>query len=265
VLHGLESSSHAPYVKRMVAAARAAGLSAVAMNFRGCSGEPNRLPRLYHSGETSDVARVVARLVAERPGRPLALAGFSLGANVVAKWVAERGDGLPAEVRGAAAICAPFDLAACGAAIDRGRGIGLLYRERFLRSLRRKALAKLARFPDLPLDARAVRACRTFLAIDEEVTAPLHGFASAAEYYALSSAGPLLGGVRRPLLALSAADDPMIPAASLPIEGARANPLVRLEVHPTGGHVGFVSGMPWRLEFFAEARAAAFLSEALRR
>jgi uncharacterized protein len=265
VLHGLESSSRAPYVKRMVAAARALGLAAVAVNFRGCSGEPNRLPRLYHSGDTSDLARVVARLAAERPGRPLALAGFSLGANVVAKWVGERGDALPAEVRAAAAICAPYDLAACGAAMDRAGGLGIVYRERFLRSLRAKALAKLARFPDLPLDARAIRACRTFLAIDEEVTAPLHGFPSAADYYARSSSGPLLGGVRRPLLALSAEDDPMIPRASIPVERARANAAVLLETYPAGGHVGFVSGLPWRLEFYGEARAAAFLADALRR
>jgi uncharacterized protein len=265
VLHGLEGSSRAPYVRRMVAAARAEGLAAVAVNFRGCSGELNRLPRLYHSGDTSDLARVVARLAAERPGRPLAVAGFSLGANVVAKWLGERGDDLPAEVRAGAAICAPFDLAACGAAIDRARGMGALYRERFLRTLRRKAIAKARRFPSVPFDAAAVRACRTFRAYDDRVTAPLHGFAGAAEYYARASSGPLLGGVRRHFLAIAAEDDPMVPKESLPVAAARANPVVRLEVYPAGGHVGFVSGRPWRFEFFAEARAARFLAEAVRR
>lgn len=265
VLHGLEGSSRAPYVRRMVAAARAEGLAAVAVNFRGCSGELNRLPRLYHSGDTSDLARVVARLAAERPGRPLAVAGFSLGANVVAKWLGERGDDLPAEVRAGAAICAPFDLAACGAAIDRARGMGALYRERFLRTLRRKAIAKARRFPSVPFDAAAVRACRTFRAYDDRVTAPLHGFAGAAEYYARASSAPLLGGVRRHFLAIAAEDDPMVPKESLPVAAARANPVVRLEVYPAGGHVGFVSGRPWRFEFFAEARAARFLAEAVRR
>jgi uncharacterized protein len=264
VLHGLEGSSRAPYVKRMAAAARARELAVVAVNFRGCSGEPNRLPRLYHSGETSDLARVVARLASERPGRPVAVMGFSLGANVVAKWLGERGDGLPREVRAGAAVCAPFDLAACGAALDRGRGIGCVYRERFLWSLRRKALLKVGRFPDLPFDAAAVRACRTFRAFDDRVTAPLHGFADAADYYARCSSGPLLSGVRRPLLAIAAQDDPMIPQETLPVAVAGANPAVRLEVYPAGGHLGFVSGRPWRLEFFAEARVADFLAAALR-
>jgi predicted alpha/beta-fold hydrolase len=265
VLHGLESSSRAVYVRRMVAAARARGLSAVALNFRGCSGELNRLPRLYHSGETGDLARAVARLVAEQPGRPLALAGFSLGGNVVARWLGERGDDLPAEVRAAATICAPFDLAASGAAIDRARGIGRIYRERFLRTLRRKALAKLRRFGDLPFDAASVRACRTFVDYDERVTAPLHGFAGAADYYARASSAPLLGRVRRPLLAIAAADDPIVPGDALPLAAARENPSFRLEVYPAGGHVAFVSGQPWRFEFFAEARAAEFLAQALRR
>jgi predicted alpha/beta-fold hydrolase len=143
--------------------------------------------------------------------------------------------------------------------------MGRIYRERFLRSLRRKALAKLRRFSDLPFDVASVRACRSFLAFDDCVTAPLHGFAGAADYYARSSAGPLLGEVRRPLLAIAAEDDPMVPWEALPFATARANPAVHLEVYPAGGHVGFVSGRPWRFEFFAEARAAAFLAEAVRR
>jgi predicted alpha/beta-fold hydrolase len=259
ICHGLEGSSRAPYVRGLVAAARARGLSALALNFRGCSGEPNRLARFYHSGETGDLGHAVARLVAERPGRPVLLAGFSLGGNVVVKYLGERGDDLPAEVRGAAVISVPFDLARCAAAIDGPGFWPWVYRERFLRRLRAKALAKARRFPD-QLDAGAVRAAASFSAFDGAVTAPLHGFASARAYWSGCSAGAFLPGVRRPLLAIAALDDPMVPPDSLPLEAARRNPRVELVVTPAGGHVGFVAGSPVRPSFWAEARAAAFLA-----
>ena len=259
ICHGLEGSSRAPYVRGLVAAARARGLSALALNFRGCSGEPNRLARFYHSGETGDLGHAVTRLAAERPGRPILLAGFSLGGNVVVKYLGERGDDLPAEVRGAAGISVPFDLARCAAAIDGPGFWRWVYRERFLRRLRAKALAKARRFPDR-IDAAAVRAAASFSAFDGAVTAPLHGFASARAYWSGCSAGAFLAGVRRPLLAIAALDDPMVPPDSLPLEAARRNPRVELVITPAGGHVGFVAGSPVRPSFWAEARAAAFLA-----
>jgi predicted alpha/beta-fold hydrolase len=259
VCHGLEGNSRAPYVRGLVAAAAARGLAALALNFRGCSGEPNRLARLYHSGETGDLDHVVRRAAAEAPGRPILLAGFSLGGNVVAKYLGERGDELPAEVRAAAVVSVPFDLARCARALD-GPGLMMaVYRARFLRRLRRKALAKARRFPGAFDAARAV-AARTFADFDGAVTAPLHGFASAEDYWARSSSGPLLGGVRRPLLALAARDDPMVPEDSLPREAARANPRVLLEVVDRGGHVAFVGGSPFRPVYWADRRATAFLA-----
>ena len=265
ILHGLEGSSRAPYVRRLVHACAARGLSAVALNFRGCSGERNRLPRLYHSGETSDLARAVERLVAERPGRPLGVAGFSLGGNVVAKWLGERREVLPPEVCAGAVISVPFDLARCAEAIDGSGGMARLYRERFLRTLRAKALDKTRRFEGLPFSAAEVRAARTFARFDEVVTSRLHGFDGARDYWSRCSSGRHLSGVRRPLLAIAAADDPIVPGDTLPVETARENPALTLETYPAGGHVGFVSGRPWRFEFFAETRAANFLEAALRR
>lgn len=260
VCHGLEGSSRAPYVRGLVREALARGFAAVALNFRGCSDEPNRLPRFYHSGDTGDLSFLVERLRAERPGRPIALAGFSLGGNVVAKYLAEGGDALPAEVVAAAVVSVPFDLARCAAAMD-GRGaMSLLYRERFLRRLRAKAAEKARRFPGA-VDWAAVRRARTFAELDDRLTAPLHGFASAADYWARSSSGPLLGRVRRPLLALSAADDPIAPGAFLPLAAARGNPSLTMRVLPAGGHVGFVAGPPWRPAFWAEAEAARWLAE----
>jgi len=260
VCHGLEASSRAAYVRGLVALARLRGLASLAMNFRSCSGTPNRLPRIYHSGETGDLARVVERVAAERPGRPIVLCGFSLGGNVVVKYLGERGDDLPGEVAGAAVISVPFDLARCARALDGPGFWNWVYRERFLRGLRSKALATARRFPGL-LDLEAVRAARSFAAFDEVVTAPLHGFASAKDYWARSSSGRYVAGVRRPLLAISALDDPLVPGDSLPVEAARANPCVTLVTTPLGGHVGFVSGGPLRPGYWAEARAVEFLVE----
>jgi predicted alpha/beta-fold hydrolase len=259
VCHGLEGSSRAPYVRGLAAVARGRGLSVLALNFRGCSGEPNRLARFYHSGETGDLDAVVRREAARRPGRPILLAGFSLGGNVVAKYLADLGEAAPPEVRAAAVISVPFDLARSARALDGPGTMMWVYRERFLRRLRRKALAKAGRFPEA-FDVAAIRAARTFAAYDAAVTAPLHGFASAEDYWTRCSSGPRLGGVRRPLLALSSLDDPMVPAEALPLEAARANPFVTLEVTDAGGHVAFVGGWPFWPSYWAEARAVDFVA-----
>ena len=262
VCHGLEGSSRSPYVRHFALRAQMAGFAVAALNFRGCSGAPNRLPRSYHAGETGDLDEVVRRLCAERPGRAMAVAGFSLGGNVVVKWLADLAHTLPSEVRAGAVVSAPFDLGRCADALDAPGLLPRLYRERLLRTLRAKAVAKARRFPGV-LDAAAVRAARRLRRFDDLVTAPLHGFTSAEDYYRRASSGPDIAGVKTPLLALSAADDPMIPADTIPQEGARANPAVTLEVQPAGGHVGFVSGVPWRAIFWAEQRTVAFLASAV--
>jgi predicted alpha/beta-fold hydrolase len=258
VSHGLEGSSRASYVRGLAAAARRRGLAVAAWNFRGCSGEPNRLLRQYHSGDTGDLASVVERLRAEAPGRAVVLAGFSLGGNQLVKWLGERGEDLPSEVRGAVAVSVPFDLARCASALDGPGFWPWVYRERFLRRLRRKALRKAIAHPGR-IDADAVRRAATFSEYDGLVTAPLHGFESAEDYWTRSSAARFVSGVRRPLLLLSADDDPLVPAISLPVETASQNPAVTLEVTSGGGHVAFVSGPPWRPGYWAEERTVDFL------
>jgi predicted alpha/beta-fold hydrolase len=262
ISHGLEGNSRASYVRGLAAAASRRGFAVAAWNFRGCSGEPNRLLRQYHSGDTGDLGAVVARLSAEDPDRPIALAGFSLGGNQLVKWLGERGDDLPAAVRSAVAISVPFDLALCATALDGPGFWPWMYRERFLRRLRRKALRKAADHPGR-IDAAAVRRTTTFSAYDGLVTAPLHGFASAEDYWTRSSSAQFVAGVRRPLLLLSADDDPLVPACSLPVYIAGRNPAVTLEVTSGGGHVAFVSGAPFRPVFWAEERAMDFLSGCL--
>ncbi len=261
--HGLEGSSAAPYVRGLARALAARGVASLALNFRTCGGEPNRLPRTYHSGETGDLSHVVERLAAERPGRPLLVAGFSLGGNVVVKYLGERGDALPPEVRGGAALSVPFDLAASSLRLDGPGRLMWIYRERFMRRLRRKAALKAASHPGT-FDAAAVARATTFAEFDELMTAPLHGFASRHDYYARSASGQFVPGVRRPLLLLSAADDPMVPAETLPRAAAAANPAVRLVVTGHGGHTAFVDGLPFRPGFWGERTASDYLAELVR-
>ena len=259
ISHGLEGSSRAAYVRGLAATAARRGFAVAAWNFRGCSGEANRLLRQYHSGDTGDLAAIVDRLLEENPGRPIVLAGFSLGGNQLVKWLGERGNDLPEAIRAAVAISVPFDLALCAAALDGPGFWPWVYRERFLRRLRSKALRKAADHPG-SLDPEAVRRATTFSAYDGLVTAPLHGFASAEDYWTRSSSARFVSCVRRPLLLLSADDDPLVPVRSLPVEAALGNPDVTLEVTSGGGHVAFVSGAPWRPAFWGEARAMDFLS-----
>ena len=262
VCHGLEGSSKAGYVRGLLRELSARGVGAVAVNFRGCSGEPNRLPRFYHSGDTGDLAFVVDKLRAARPGRALGLAGFSLGGNVVAKYLGERADTVAPEVRAAAVVSVPFDLALCARNLDGPDFMARVYRERFLRRLRAKVAQKARTHASLPVDK--ARAARTFRQWDHDVTAPLHGFTSAEDYWTRSSAGPLLPSVKRPLLILAAEDDPFVPPEALPRAVAAANPLLQLEISREGGHVAFVHGPPWSTRRHAERRAAEFLVEKLR-
>jgi len=261
VLHGLESSSRAPAVVGLVGEARRRGWGGVAVNFRGCSGEPNRLRRSYHGGDTADLAWVVARVQARHPASPLVLAGISLGGNVLLKYLGEQGEALPAQVRAAAAISAPFDLAASVRALD--RRFSRVYRRRLVASLKRKTLDKLSRYPDL-VEPRALRAVRTLAAFDDLVTAPVHGFPDAAAYWAASSSVSVLARIRRPTLLINAEDDPFLPAESLPRSAVRANPFLLAAFTAAGGHLGFVSGRwPGSPIAWAEGRAIEFLEASL--
>jgi predicted alpha/beta-fold hydrolase len=260
VCHGLEGSSRAGYVRGLLRELRRCGLAAVAWNFRGCASE-NRLLRFYHSGDTSDLERVIARVRAERPGGAIGLAGFSLGGNVVTKYLGERGDAVPAELRAAAVVSVPFDLAACQRTLDGRDWPSVVYRQRFLRRLKRKALAKAERFA--AIDTAAARRAQTLHAFDEAVTAPLHGFASADDYYARSSSAAFVSRIRKPLLVVQAADDPFIPESAVPKDELARNPHIVLELSSEGGHVAFAAGPPWRAHFHAERRVAAFLAERL--
>lgn len=259
ILHGLEGSSRSPYVRGLLGGAHALEWNADVLNFRGCGGEPNTVRRFYHSGETGDLTEVLARLRMEDPDSPVGIAGFSLGGNVLLKWLGEQGSATGA-VRAAAAVSVPYDL-------ERGArhihaGFSRLYERRFLRTLKRKALAKRAHFPDLP-PAGDIETIASLVDFDDLLTAPVHGFRDAVHYYAASSALGWLRHVRAPTLLLSARDDPFLPESVLPqvADEVRANPALRLEIVERGGHVGFVEGrVPWRAGYYAERRVLEFLA-----
>jgi predicted alpha/beta-fold hydrolase len=233
------------------------------MIFRGCGDEPNHAPRFYHSGETTDLAFVLDRLIRENPHVPIVLAGVSLGGNVLLKFLGEREAELPRQLRAAAVISVPFDL-------ERGSrfiatGISRIYDRHFLRTLRPKAMAKLARYPDL-FDGSRLERAKSIYDFDDAVTAPVHGFADAHDYYSRSSSLGWISRVRVPTLLLSALDDPFLPADVLSEvrEIADVNNALTVEFTNRGGHVGFVAGRwPWRPFYYAEWRACEFLQAAL--
>lgn len=263
VLHGLEGTIRSHYLRGLLDRAHRRGWAADALIFRTCNGEMTRARRLYHSGETTDLERVVQGLVREHPGQPVALAGFSLGGNVLLKWLGERGADLPSEVRAAAAVSVPFDLERGSRFIE--RGFGRVYTRHFLRTLRAKARRKLECDPGL-FDEVALERARTLFDFDDAVTAPVHGFANASDYYRRSSSLRFLSSIRRPTLLLSAHDDPFLPSAVLrEVERiAHGNSHLSVEFPRRGGHVGFISGRaPWAPRYYAEERVLSFLEASL--
>lgn len=256
VLHGLEGSSESHYVAGVLALAEAAGWAGVVLHFRSCSGELNRLPRLYHSGETSDLDWVIGRLLATAPSRRLGLVGISLGGNVALKWLGERGESAPAGVAAAVAISVPYDLEACAGVLDRGLN-RMLYTAHFLRTMKAKLRAKAGLYAGR-LDLPAALAARTFREYDRLVTAPIFGFADERDYWRRSSSGPFLAGIRRPTLLINAVNDPFVPPASLPRAAVERSPWLEAVFPREGGHAGFLDGARGRASW-AERRAVAFL------
>lgn len=261
LLHGLEGGMHSHYVANFFGEAAAHGWSADLIIFRGCNGESNRARRFYHSGETSDLAFALDRILAEAPERDVVLAGVSLGGNVLLKYLGELGDEVPPRIRAAAAMSVPFDLARGCRHIS--QGFSRVYERHFVRSLKAKARTKLAAYPDLIADPAALDRVQTLWEFDDVVTAPVHGFASAEDYYRQSSSIRYLDRIRIPTLLLSAEDDPFLPREVLDEvrEIAREVPALHVEFVERGGHVGFVSGWrPWKAVNWGEWRAVNFLA-----
>ena len=258
LFHGLEGSSRSHYAISAARACQQAGWRFVLPHFRGCSGELNRRPRAYHSGDSTEIDWILHRLQSADGGRPLHAAGVSLGGNALLKWAGERGASAAEVVSGAAAICPPLDLAACGHHL--ANGFNRLYTQHFLGTLKARSAARLALFPGLFDESRMHRASNLFQ-FDDVVTGPIHGFAGADDYWARSSAKPWLATIDVPALVINPKNDPFLPALHLPRPG-EVGPRVHLEQPAAGGHVGFVSGsFPGNLDWLPQRLLHFFLYE----
>ena len=256
VIHGLEGSSESPYAAAVMLAAQRRGWLGAVMHFRGCSGEPNRLDRSYHAAETEDLSAVLNMLHARYPGAPVATIGYSLGGSVLLKYLGEKGEGALADC--AIAVSVSFDLGASARVL--AQGFSRVYQRRLINSLR-VSLARKFNGQDAPVDLTAARRARNFYEFDGRVTAPLHGFASAEEYYRVASCRQYLKGIRIPTLIVDSRDDPFMCPATIP-EESELSDSVTLELSNRGGHVGFVAGRwPWRPQFWGDERVVDFLEE----
>ena len=240
MFHGLEGSSSSHYALACADYARQQGVGFAVAHFRGCSGELNRSPRAYHSGDYEEIGWILQRFASSHRG-PLCAIGISLGGNALMRWAGEAGRGAASTVRAVAAVCSPLDLAASGEAIGRGFN-RQVYTRMFLGSMKPKALAKLKQHPGL-FDAQALMGAQDLYAFDNIFTAPLHGFRDTADYWTRASAKPHLADVRVPALLINARNDPFIPAHSLPA-AHEVGQYVQLWQPEQGGHVGFAAGSP---------------------
>lgn len=255
--HGLEGGSRNAYVQGMAATLWREGWNILAWNFRGCSGEANRLLSSYHSGATTDLDTVIRHAITTASPRQIALIGFSMGGNLTLKYLGDRGEALDPRLVGAVTYSVPCDLASSSRRLE-----GLvqrLYMNRFLVSLRIKIREKIRRFPG-QLDDAGLDAMRTFREFDEAYTAPLHGFASAEDYWQRASCGSVLSRITIPTLLVNASNDPFLAPPCYPMATARESSALTLEVPPSGGHLGFVT-CHQNNEYWSETRAVEFLSK----
>lgn len=264
ILHGLEGGIHSHYAQGLLNEMAGRGWGVDMLVWRSCGDELNRAPRFYHSGETEDLRFALDHIIGEHPGVPLAIAGVSLGGNVLLKYLGETRDEVPDAVIAATAISVPYDL---GLGCDNiQHGLSRVYQRYFLDTLRAKALAKQKRYPDL-VDPARMAGVRTLRDFDDALTAPVHGFADAQDYYDRSSSIHYLDGIRVPTLLLSAYDDPFLPRNVLDRvrEIGSRNPAITIDFHEKGGHAGFVSGRnPFRPVYYLERRTGEFFADAVR-
>ncbi|MFP4110094.1 MAG: YheT family hydrolase [Desulfonatronovibrio sp.] len=254
ISHGLEGNSRKKYPLGMARRLNQVGLDAVCLNFRCCSGAPNRLPRLYHAGVTDDLDTVVRHVVSKGYQRVF-LVGFSMGGNQLLKYLGENPAQVPSQVQAAAAFSVPCDLSGSAARLDRAANrFYVLY---FMRGLRQKIRLKAEMFP-LVVDAKDLKKAWTLQDFDNYYTAPLNGFQDAEDYYAQTSCLRFLNRIRVPTLLVQARDDPFLSPSCFPLAQAAKNPLLFLEIPKYGGHVGFHHPGPGNI-YWSEYRAGDFL------
>ena len=255
VFHGLESSSERAYVRGMAKKFNEIGWSAVAMNFRGCSGEVNRLFRSYHSGSSDDIKFIVDYILENKNYKQIVLIGFSLGGNALLKYLGETAENISEKLKVAIAISVPCDLSSSAKKLALRKNY--IYMKRFINKLRVKLLQKYKFYPEM-IDINRVHSMINFKDVDDLYTAPAHGYKDAEEYYSKCSSLQLLNKISIPTLILNAVDDPFLSTECFPVKEAEENNNVFLEITPAGGHVGFKMSNG---EYWQEKRAVEFVQQ----
>jgi predicted alpha/beta-fold hydrolase len=258
ILHGLEGSADSPYARMLQEAAFDLGWRSCVLHFRDCGDYRNRLPRRYHAGETNDLRHFLHTLheTEEAPENagPIVAVGFSLGGNILLKYLGESGDETP--LRAAAAICVPLNLHRCAEALN--TGFSRIYQRYLLKRMKRSVREKFDRHT-AAFDWDKAMTAKTFAEFDDWVTAPLHGFKGMQDYYDKSSSMHFLDGIERPTLIINALDDPFMTRDVIPNED-QLSEHVSLEVAAHGGHVAFIEGgTPWRPSYYLPGRILSFL------
>ena len=258
VLHGLEGSADSPYARMLLHAAAEHGWRAAVLHFRDCGDYRNRLPRRYHAGETNDIRYFLESLRAGGHEGPMLAAGYSLGGNVLLKYLGENGVSTPLDA--AAAVSVPLNLHDSADALE--HGFSRVYQHYLIKRMK-KAVARKFNPHTAAFDWKRTMAAKTFAEFDDAVTAPLHGFSGKDEYYDKCSSEHYLAGIRRPTLIINAMDDPFMTPAAIPgVE--KLSDSVQIELSDHGGHVGFVNGgLPWRPQYFLPDRILSFLGSCI--
>lgn len=257
ILHGLEGSSSASYVQSLIGEIYGRGWDAVVINMRMCSGVPNRLKQTYHSGRSEDLGCVVEYLKEKERRSNLYLVGYSIGGNVLLKWMGEQGSHIPREIQKAAVISVPYDLVASVELMDEGFN-RRVYTRALLASLKSKIRMKEKQFPGA-IRYDVAKRCRTFRIFDREVTAPLNGFSDEMDYWIQTSCKKFLKSITVPTFLIHAKDDPFFPGELFPIGEVRDSEYLTALMVPHGGHLGFIGGCwPWKQNLWLEKRIMEF-------
>ncbi|HHG86743.1 MAG TPA: alpha/beta fold hydrolase [Bacteroidetes bacterium] len=258
-VHGLEGNADAPYIRGLVRQTNVRGWDALAINLRGCSGEPNKVFASYHSGQSSDLSLIIEHILDRHSDYThLFLAGFSLGGNICLKFAGEKAGDIPAKLRGLVAVSVPTNLMA--SAHHLARLSNWAYMRHFLITLKRKALEKKDRFPDAPFSKADIRRARNFVDYDNMYTAPSHGFRDAEDYWTQSASAQFIPAIQLPTLIINALNDPFLPEVCYPYAEVASNAHVTLETPKYGGHVGFVSDLRMQRPFWQEKKILDFFA-----
>jgi predicted alpha/beta-fold hydrolase len=254
ILHGLEGSADSPYARMLLKAAAEHGWRAAVLHFRDCGDYRNRLPRRYHAGETNDIRYFLESLRAAGHEGPMVAAGYSLGGNVLLKYLGENGVSTPLDA--AAAVSVPMNLHDSSRALS--SGFSRIYQRHLIKKMKKAACRKFDQYT-AAFDWQKMMSAKTFAEFDDAITAPLHGFSGKDEYYDRCSSGRFLTDIRIPTLIINSLDDPFMTPAAIPAAD-KLSDSVQLELSEHGGHVGFVgAGPPWNPDYYLPRRIIEFL------